>query len=221
METIQYRRQGTMSQSAYIRAIAFFTLIVASFVAGGCVLSYGWQFSLPTLIGEFVGSIVCIFVFKGSYNPVISFIGVGCMALLLGLMTGPSLIHYKMHSIVSAVVITGLIMVVMSVVGIVVPQVFRGFGPYLLGGLVLLIILQFSQLIFISLGYTEAFSMPILNWIGIFLFTMFVAYDWSQALDQEYTLDNAIDASGGLILDAVNLFVRILSDSSSSSLSDD
>ena len=47
-------------------------------------------------------------------------------------------------------------------------------------------------------------------WLGVLVFTLYVAYDWSQALNKEYTLDNAIDASGGLILDAINLFINIL-----------
>ena len=45
---------------------------------------------------------------------------------------------------------------------------------------------------------------------GIVIFLDFVAYDRARAMDLPHTSDNAIDASGGLILDVVNLFIRLL-----------
>lgn len=210
-------RVETMTQEAYIRSVAFFTCIVAGVVATGSVVSYGWPLSWPLLITTFAASIACIIVFQASENPVISFLGVSGMSAALGLMIGPSVAHYKMATVIQAVVITGVVMVVMSAIGILIPQVFRGWGPYLLAGLTLLIVAQFAQIIFMALGFSQAAHMPFLTWAGIALFVGYVAYDWSEALDKEYTLDNAIDASGGLILDAVNLFLRILSLSSGSS----
>jgi FtsH-binding integral membrane protein len=83
----------------------------------------------------------------------------------------------------------------------------------------MLIVAQFAQLIFISLGFEQARNMPGLTWIGIAIFTGIVAFDWARALSMPYTLDNAIDASGGLILDAVNIFIRLLQILGSSSSS--
>ncbi len=221
--TISHRsfRADTMSRSMYIRAIAFFTLIVSTIVGGASALSYGWTMSWPLLLAAFVGSIVCIVVFQSSKNPAVSFVGVSGMSVALGFIIGPVLHSYKMETIVQSVVLTAVVMGAMSVVGILVPQLFRGVGPYLLGALSLLIVAQFAQIIFISAGFKEAAHIPILNWLGIGIFTMYVAYDWSAALDKEYTLDNAIDASGGLVLDAVNLFLRFSAASGSSSSSDD
>jgi FtsH-binding integral membrane protein len=118
--------------------------------------------------------------------------------------------HYKIGSVIEAIIITSFIMAIMSLIGILIPQVFRGWGPYLLAGLTFLIVAPFAQMIFVAMGYPQATHIPFINWVGIAIFTGYVAYDWSEALDQVYTLDNAIDASGGLILDAVNLFIRIL-----------
>lgn len=217
MSAIASRYSNVMSESGYIRAIAFFTLVVAMVVAGGSVVSYDWNMTWLLLIGTFVGAVVGILTFQFSDNPVVSFVGVSGMSLALGLMMGPLLRHYDAPTIFQAVLITALIMGVMSVVGILIPAFFRSWGPYLLGALSLLIVAQFAQIIFVAIGFTQAVHMPILNWIGIAIFTAYVAYDWSVALDQDHTLDNAIDASGGLILDAVNLFLRILASSNSNS----
>lgn len=136
--------------------------------------------------------------------------GVSIMSGALGLMIGPYVALYTAEVVIYAVVTTALIMVVMSAIGIMFPQIFEGLGPYVLAGLVLLLVAQFAQLIFISLGFEQAQDMTWITWAGVILFTGIVAYDWSRALSMPYTLDNAIDASGGLILDAVNLFIRLL-----------
>ncbi len=207
-----WNRDGAdeMSKSAYIRAVAFFTLVVGGLVAGGAVISYSWPFSWPLLIGTFMISIICIFIFQKSDNWMVSLVGVGGMSLALGLMIGPAIALYAEIVVMEAVVTTAAIMVVMSVAGILFPKVFEGFGPFLMAGLVILIVAQFAQIIFISLGFTQAMDMPLLAWAGVAIFTFFVAFDWSRALSLPFTLDNAVDASGGLILDAVNLFIRLL-----------
>jgi hypothetical protein len=110
---------------------------------------------------------------------------------------------------VSVAVITVTVMVIMSFIGLVIPKVFEGWGPYLMAGLTLLIVAQFAQIISMLLGFSEAVKMPILSWIGITLFLGFVAYDWASALKYEYTLDNAIKASGVLGVDFANIYAYI------------
>ncbi len=199
-----------LNESAYIRAIAFFTLLEAVLVAVGVFVTYSWVPSWELILGSFAVSIVCIFAFTMSDNPAVSALGVGVMSLLLGTMMGPVVAMYSAQAVMLAVVTTAGTMTVMSIVGIVYPATFRGWGPYVMGGLTLLIIAQFAQLFLIGMGVQSAQSMPLLTWAGVVLFIGIVAFDWSRALDMPYTLDNAIDASGGMILDAVNLFIRFL-----------
>jgi FtsH-binding integral membrane protein len=202
--------EDNMSKEAYVRAVAFFTFIVGALIAFGAWVSYGWPLSLLLVIGTFIAAVVCIFLFQSSADPVVSAIGVGGMSFSLGLMIGPLMSFYGEIVILEAIVTTAIIMVVMSVLGILFPKVFDGIGPFLISGLTLLILAQFAQLIFVILGFEQAVDLPWLAWAGIFIFTMFVAYDWVKALELPYTLDNAIDASGRLILDAVNLLIRLL-----------
>src|SRR5690349_15388187 len=121
MSTLAYARQqaGELSEGAYIRAIAFFTLLVAGIVAAGSVVSSHWKMSWPLLIITFIASLVCIFIFKKSDSPVVSFLGVGGMSAALGFMIGPVVSSYHRPVIIQAIVITAIIMGVMSVIGIV------------------------------------------------------------------------------------------------------
>ncbi len=207
-----YERTGsaTMTREGYIRAVAFFTLLEALFVAAGSMTTYAWQPSWVLIVGSFIVSIVCIFIFTGSDNPLISGLGVSGMSLALGAMMGPLVALYKAPVVMEAVVLTAGVMGVMSVLGILFPKTFEGWGPYLMAGLVLLIVAQFGQLLLLALGFQGAAHMPLITWFGVIVFVGLVAFDWSRALEIPYTMDNAIDASGGLILDAVNLFIRIL-----------
>jgi FtsH-binding integral membrane protein len=202
--------ENTLSKNAYIRLISLFTIVVGGEVALGSVISYNWPFSWLLLIVTFIGSIGGICLFKRVSVPIFSFIGVSIMSLSLGLMIGPVLATYSTFVVVEAVLITGMIMVIMSIVGILFPRIFDGWGKYLMAALLALIICQFAQIIFMAIGFEQAADLPLLTWAGIILFTLFVAYDWSRALNIPYTLDNAIDVSGGLILDAVNLLIRVL-----------
>ncbi len=208
-----WERTGTdeMSQDAYVRAIAFFTLIAGIFVAGGCFVSFSWPFSWWLLLGCFFGAVLFIILFQTVDIPLLSALGVAGMCVLMGMMCGPLVALYPTLVILEAVVVTMAVMVAMSLAALVYPGFFEGWKPFALGALCLLIIAQFAQVTFIALGYEQAVNMPILAWVGVAIFIAMVAVDWLRALDIPFTLDNAIDASGGLILDGINIMIRLLS----------
>jgi len=207
-----WKRSGsnTLSKSLYLRSIAAFTLLVTLVVAKGAMTSYTWKSSWGLFIGSFIVSIIAIIVFTASDKPLISGIGVTVLSYSLGLMMGPMLTLYNGYVISQALVTTGTILIIMTFAGITYPKVFEGLGPYLFSALIFLIIAMFGQIIFVAIGYPQAANMPIINWIAVLIFTLYIAYDWSRALSLPYTLDNAIDVSGALILDLVNLFVHLL-----------
>ena len=202
---------GTMDRNSFIRAIAFFTLVVGGLVGVGAFVSYQWTMSWLLLGGTFIAAIASIFIFQGSDQPIVSGLGVSVLSLALGLMIGPVIATYTSIVVLEAVFTALAIMVIMSVLGIMFPQAFVGIGSYLMAGLTMLIFAGFAQIFLAAvLGFEQALDMPILNWVGVAIFTGFVAYDWAKALELPYTLDNAIDASGGLVLDFVNLLLRLL-----------
>ncbi len=199
-----------MTKENYIRAIAFFTLVMVGIFTLGVRISYPWQLNFMLVFLTLLGSLTCIIIFRVSDQPMVSFVGVAGVSILMGLMTGPLVAYYVGPVVLKAILTTAVVMGSMSVLGIVYPKAFEGLGPYLFGALLVLIIGQFASFIFLAFGFKQAAPMTLFAWLGVTIFTLYVAYDWSRALQLEYTLDNAIDASGGLILDVINLFINLL-----------
>lgn len=207
-----WKRTGAdeMTRNGYVRAVAMFTLVVSLLVVAGAKISFDWLFSWPLLIATFIGSIVGIVVFNKSVDWPVSLLGVSVMSFALGLMIGPAVATYAAVTVMQAIVLTLMVMVGMSIVGILFPQIFEGTGPFLMAALLVLIAASFAQIILVSIGFEQALNMPLLAWAGVGVFSLFVAYDWSRALGLPHTMDNAVDVSGALILDGVNLFLRLL-----------
>ncbi|MBI3632928.1 MAG: US12 family protein [Candidatus Vogelbacteria bacterium] len=202
-----------LDRSTYIRAIAIATAFMIAVLGAGAQLTWTWAMSWPLLLGSFFGALACIFLYKGSDNPIVSALGVSGMSFLLGMQVGPLLGMYAAlykGIVMQALLITGGVMGSMSAAGILMPVFFEGFGPFLMAGLWTLIWVQFGQIILGLCGFTAALNVPIITWAGILLFALFVAWDWTVALRLPHTLDNAIDASGNFVLDFVNLLIRIL-----------
>lgn len=209
-----YSTTAYLSKAAFSRCIALFTLIEGILVAVGTFFSRDWPFSWWLLIGTFIVSILGIVMFHVSDKPAVSGLGVSVMSVSLGLMIGPMVALYQANIVIGAVAISCGIMVIMSVLGIIFPAFFEGWGAALMVGLTVLVVGLFAEAIFLSLGVDIShFQLAdhLFTWGGLLLFSGFVAYDWAKALRKhEYTLDKAIDASGGLILDLVNIFIRVL-----------
>lgn len=199
----------SLSRTDYVQCIAAATIVAAVMLGFGAVVSSGWPISLGLVLGAFVSAVICIVITYSTDHPGTTFIGVSGMMLSMGCMFGPLVALVGESVAVSVALITVTVMVVMSFIGLVIPKVFEGWGPYLMAGLTLLIVAQFAQIIFMLLGFSEAVKLPILSWFGIALFLGFVAYDWASALKYEYTLDNAIKASGVLGVDFANIYAYI------------
>lgn len=199
-----------IEQPTFIRLVAFFTAVSIGLVAVGSYVSFSWTMAWPLLIATFIGMLGGALIFSLVNDPIVSGFGVALMSISAGLMIGPVIATYHVQIVFQAILITGGIVVSMSMMGILFPKIFIGMGPYLLAGLTMLIFASFAQIIFIALGFETAVNMPILAWVGIGIFTLYVAFDWSRALSLPLTMDNAIDAAGAITLDAVNIFLRVL-----------
>jgi FtsH-binding integral membrane protein len=54
------------------------------------------------------------------------------------------------------------------------------------------------------------FDLPWVNYLGVGVFSLYVAFDMYRAANMPHTMDNAVDAGLALYLDIVNLFLTIL-----------
>jgi FtsH-binding integral membrane protein len=137
-------------------------------------------------------------------------------SVALGQMLGPLVQRLQDKGILRQV----LIMVVGIFVGMTALAFydrgsFLGFGPYLMAGLVGLIV---AHVVGIVLGLTGAVTAKtfhnmsqVFAWIGTALFTVFIAYDTQKmkvraAKEGSKTTPDYIDASLNLYLDVINLF---------------
>jgi FtsH-binding integral membrane protein len=205
-----------MSKNLFAFAISAFTLagIVTSMVAAQ--FSKDWTF--PTiwhLVGFFVGVLVAgiagVIISLKSEKPAVSLFGYALVAVPFGLMLGPVLATYTTASIVKVLFITSALVAVLGIVGAMIPDSLEGWGSWLMGGLVILLVGYLVVPITGALGVDVQGAMTWLDWAGVALFSGMVIYDWNRAMRLPRTLDNSIDAAVAVYLDWFNLFIRLLS----------
>ena len=157
---------------------------------------------LVFLIAYFVLCIAGIFMSR-SNSPLVSFIGYNFVVVPIGALLAISLPYYSTELILTAIVLTGVVVAVMMLLASLFPNLFSRIGSALFIALSVSIIANFIAML---LGYNgEVFS-----WIFVIIFSLYIGYDWYRAQQFPKTLDNAIDCVLDLYLDIINLFLRIL-----------
>jgi FtsH-binding integral membrane protein len=202
-----------MSDRNYVAAVSGFTtygLILASILA---YLTTGWK---PDNILVYLGigliiPVIGIFIALKSDNWLISLVGYTMVVAGLGIITGPAVAMYKLSTVMTALMATAGVTFVTSVVGIIYPRLLNGWGVYLFGALVALVLVRVAQIIMASLGMPPAiWNMPIIDYLAALLFTLYIIYDWGRAMQLAHTLDNAVDSAVAIFLDIINLFFTFL-----------
>ena len=139
-----------------------------------------------------------------STKPVISFIGYNLIVLPIGGLLSILLPMYSKKDVLSAVVITGVVVLIMVALSTFYPAVFLKMGRALF---ISLLVGLAAQLVAILLGYGGT----LFSWLFVLIFSLYIGYDWSRAQAYPKTVDNAIDSAIDIYLDIINLFIRILS----------
>ena len=154
------------------------------------------------LIGYFVLCFAGIFMSR-SKSPLVSFIGYNFVVVPIGALLAISLPEYNPELILSAIIVTGIVVAVMMLLATLFPNLFARMGTALF---IALSVSNLAQFIALLLGYGgNAF-----NWIFVIIFSLYIGFDWYRAQQFPKTLDNAIDCVLDLYLDIINLFLRIL-----------
>lgn len=177
-------------------------------VSVGASFTYdlGPQFFISFL--SFIGALFGIVLFSKSAKPVPSFVGVSILSVFLGASIGPILAYYSLENIVSSLTFTFVIIFFMVVAGTLFPNFIKKAGGVIFIGLLVLTFGYFME--FLLTAPEVRFTFSFLDWLAVFIFSAYIWYDWSKAMGLPKTLTNAIDASGSLILDIVNLFLSLL-----------
>ncbi len=143
-------------------------------------------------------------VFK-SNNPAASFGGFTMLSVGMGLLLTFFLTAYSGHTVYTAFLLTGIIVVTMMILSTVFPSFFlsigRGLGIALLAAIAVELI--GGLLLRLDLGF--------MDYAVVAIFAGYIGFDWAKAQAYPKTLDNAIDSAADIYVDIINIFIRILS----------
>lgn len=184
-------------------------------LAFGFVLNY---FMIKTIPGEaimaintwvlLIGYFVCAFsgiaISAKSDVPAISFIGYLLVVVPVGVVITPFVQHFDPAIVEKAVLFTASLTFIMAGLGAMFPMFFRGIGKILFWALLASIVAELIMIF--AFHYKPAF----MDFIVAIIFMGFIGYDYSKALEDDATVDAAIDRAVALYLDIINLFIRIL-----------
>lgn len=185
-------------------------LLWSLFLVGvGASITYDMGANFIISLFSFIGAIFGIVIYSRSKSPAPSFVGVSLLSVFMGASVGPILAYYALPSIVTALTYTLVITFFMVVAGVLFPKLIMKVSGFLFVALLILLVGYFAEFIF------AIFRLPVigfraLDWIAVFVFSAYIWYDFARALSLPKTLNNAIDASGALVVDIVNLFVTLL-----------
>lgn len=177
-------------------------------VAAGSRISSDWNYGLGLVLFTFIFSIAGIVIYSNSKDPGTSFLGVSILSFFMGLSIGPVLAYYNADLITNALILTVAVTMGMAILGVLLPDVISKFAGVLFVGLIILMVGYFSATILALFGVSASYAA--LDWFSLVIFSLYIWYDWSRAMKLPKTVKNAIDASGALIVDIVNLFMTLL-----------
>ena len=165
---------------------------------------------LAIALGALISGIIGVLIALKSSNPLVSLFGYMLVAAPFGLLLGPVVDLYTPASVMKVLLITGGLVGTLAVIGAVIPESLEGWGAWLFGGLIVLLIGQFLVPIAHFFGVPVEGAMKAMDWVGVALFSGYVIFDVNRAQRVERTADNAIDCALALYLDIINLFIRLL-----------
>lgn len=117
---------------------------------------------------------------------------------------------YEAHEVLSAVTITGIIVVALTVYVLITKVNLQWMGGLLMVGLFSLVLVSIVTIFFGLLFPVGIWWRFLLSGFGAFLFSLFILYDTSRLL-HTCKYDDHIPAAIQLYLDILNLFLNILS----------
>ncbi len=192
-----------------------YNLIIGAVLCWGFLVNWWMVRNIPvTTISSihpivfFIGYFACCFagimLFTKSDSPAMSFLGYNLVVIPFGLIINLVVANYDPGLVLDAIQVTGLVTLVMMLLGTLFPGFFRKIAGALTIALIAVIIVELVS-IFIFKAHPE-----IIDWIVVVIFCGYIGYDWGRANSIPPTVDNAIDSAAALYMDIINLFLRIL-----------
>lgn len=175
--------------------ICFFFQDFAYYVSGSGLLVF------------LVAYIVCVVlsvVLSSSPNALVNFIGYNLLVLPIGLLLSLSIAGLSMQTIQSALLGTGVFVVLMIAASYVRPDFFLSMGSTLGISLIVTVI---AELVLLLLGFATGW----IDYLVVAIFSLYLGFDWARANSCAPTARNAVLSATQIYLDIINIFVRLLS----------
>ena len=194
--------EGTLSKRAYNVAIGVHLLV-------GLIVTYFLALRMPYIFPEIyhVHPIVFSigFLLVGLAGGRIAARGNYALSILaFGTLLSFVTILYPVQFIVLAALLTTVIVLTMTVAAVIFPNAFLSMGKTLFIALIGLVVAEFVSLL-MGLFYPNIFAI-----IGIFIFSLFIGYDWARGQQYPSTASYACFTALQLYMDIINLFLKIL-----------
>ena len=201
--------EGTLSNAMYNVAIGVHLLV-------GLIVTYFLALRMPYIFPEIyhvhpiifsigflvVGLVGGSIAAKGNY--VLSLIGYGMNILAFGTLLSLVTILYPVQYIVLAAVLTTVVVLTMTIAGVIFPNAFLSMGRTIFIALIGLVVAEFVTML-LGIFYANIFAI-----IGIFIFSLYVGYDWARGQQYPSTASYACFTALQLYMDIINIFIRIL-----------
>lgn len=192
----------TNTYNLIIGAVVLYGFIINAIMVATCGHLFAKMNMIAFLVGYFVLCLLGVFITR-SNNPITSFIGYNLVVVPIGAVISVCVPMYDTSDILSAIVVTGIVVAVMILVSASFPKLFAKMGVALF---IALLVSFVAELVAMLLGYGG----DIFNWLFVVLFSLYIGYDWHKAQIYPKTIDNAIDSALDIYLDIINLFLRLL-----------
>lgn len=204
-QILNYR---ALSESAYNLTIG--GLLIYGFLANALICYFFGDmffYSSGAFFGGFlVAYLVCIFLsvmLSWSPSAIVNFIGYNLLVLPIGVLLSISVGPMSLSTIQSALVGTGVFVVLMIAASYARPDFFLSLGSTLRVSLIITVV---AELVLLLLG----FGGGLLDYVVVAIFSLYLGFDWQRANSCPPTVRNAILSATQIYLDIVNIFVRLL-----------
>lgn len=137
-------------------------------------------------------------------NYLLSILGYTMNVLCFGALLSLTTMFYPAHLIFIAAVLTFVVVLTMTVAAVFMPNAFLSMGKALFIALIGLVVAE-AVTFFMGIFYPDIFLL-----IGIFIFSLYVGYDWARGQQYPSTPSYACYTALQLYMDIIILFKRIL-----------
>lgn len=175
--------------------ICFFFQDFAYYVSGSGLLVF---------LVAYIACVVLSVVLSSSPNALVNFIGYNLLVLPIGLLLSLSIAGLSMQTIQSALLGTGVFVVLMIAASYVRPDFFLSMGSTLGISLIVTVI---AELVLLLLGFATGW----IDYLVVAIFSLYLGFDWARANSCAPTARNAVLSATQIYLDIINIFVRLLS----------